>query len=88
MAQSSGSARVKALEGDLGVLLFARHARGVRLTEAGRHFIKRVWYRENHPGIDVEITEGTAGDAVMQLRAERLAVAFGVGRPELPHRSI
>jgi DNA-binding transcriptional LysR family regulator len=42
VAQSSVSARVKALEQDLGILLFERHARGVRLTEAGRHFVERV----------------------------------------------
>lgn len=42
MAQSSVSARVKALEEDLGILLFERHARGVRLTEAGRHFVASV----------------------------------------------
>lgn len=107
VAQSSVSARVKALEEDLGILLFERHARGVRLTEAGRHFIEHVAlgvyqldhavkiagmtasgecgrlrigihaliprsflaeliakYRENHPGIEVEITEGTARDTV------------------------
>jgi len=118
---------VKALEEDLGILLFERHARGVRLTEAGRHFVERVavgvdqldhavktagmaaagecgrlrigihaliprsflaeligQYRENHPGIEVEITEGTARDAVMQLRADRLDVAFVAGTPELP----
>ncbi len=127
VAQSSVSARVKALEDDLGILLFERHARGVRLTEAGRHFVERIaagvdqldhavktagmaargedgrlrvgvhalipgsflakligQYRENHPGIEVEITEGTARDAVMQLRADRLDVAFVVGTPELP----
>ena len=127
VAQSSVSARVKALETDLGVLLFERHARGVRLTEAGRHFVERVaagvdqldhavkvagmagsgqcgrlrigipaliprsflaeligQYRENHPGIEVEITEGTARDAVMQLRADRLDVAFVAGKLELP----
>ncbi|WP_425601147.1 LysR family transcriptional regulator [Brucella tritici] len=33
-SQSSVSARVEALEEDLGILLFERHARGVRLTEA------------------------------------------------------
>ena len=38
-------------------------------------------YRENHPGIEVEITEGTARDAVMELRAERLDVAFVAGTP-------
>nr|WP_246225373.1 LysR family transcriptional regulator [Pseudochelatococcus lubricantis] len=127
VAQSSVSARVKALEEDLGILLFERHARGVRLTEAGRLFVERVaagvdqldhavktagmaaagecgrlrigihaliprsfpadliaQYREDHPGIEVEITEGTARDAVMQLRADRLDVVFVAGTPELP----
>ena len=42
VSQSSVSARVKALEENLGVLLFERHARGVRLTDAGRHFMERV----------------------------------------------
>ncbi len=41
-------------------------------------------YREGHPGIEVEIAEGTARDAVMQLRADRLDVAFVAGAPELP----
>ncbi len=127
VAQSSVSARVKALEEDLGILLFERHARGVRLTEAGRHFVERiavgiaqldhavktatmtaagkrgrlrigihalipgsflaeliVQYREDHPGIEVEMTEGTARDAVMRLRADRLDVAFIAGKLELP----
>lgn len=39
---SSVSARVKTLEEDLGIRLFERHARGVRLTEAGRHFVELV----------------------------------------------
>ena len=127
ISQSSVSARVKALEDDLGVLLFERNTRGVRLTEAGRLFVERVsagvdqldhavktagmaasgecgrlrigvyaliprsflaeligQYREDHPCIEVEITEGTARDAVMQLRADRLDIAFVAGTPELP----
>ncbi|WJS85777.1 LysR family transcriptional regulator [Paracoccus sp. TOH] len=127
VAQSSVSARVKTLEEDLGILLFERHARGVRLTEAGRQFIERIaagidqldhavktagmaasgecgrlrigvhalipcsfladllaGYREDHPGIDIEITEGTARDTVTQLRADRLDVVFVAGSPELP----
>jgi DNA-binding transcriptional LysR family regulator len=118
---------VKTLEEDLGILLFERHARGVRMTEAGRHFVERIavgvdqldhavktagmtaqgeygrlrigvhaliprsslaeligQYREDYPCIEVEITEGTARDAVMQLRADRIDVAFVVGAPELP----
>ncbi|WAX97961.1 LysR family transcriptional regulator [Aminobacter sp. NyZ550] len=127
VAQSSVSARVKALEENLGVLLFERHARGVRLTEAGRHFVERVTagidqldhavrtagmvargehgrlrvgihalipgsflatllerYRERHPGIEVEIAEGTARDSVMRLRANRLDLTFVAGAPEFP----
>lgn len=42
VAQSSINARVKSLEEELGILLFERHARGVRLTDAGRNFIKRI----------------------------------------------
>lgn len=127
VSQSSVSTRVKALEEDLGIQLFERHARGVRLTEPGRHFVKWVAagveqldhavktagmaasgecgrlrigvhalipgsflagligrYRENHPGIEVEIAEGTACDAVMQLRADRLDIVFVAGAPELP----
>ncbi|QOG06366.1 LysR family transcriptional regulator [Aureimonas sp. OT7] len=125
--QSSVSTRIKALEQDLGIRLFERNTRGVRLTEAGRLFVERVsagvdqldhavktagmaasgecgrlrigihamipgsylaeligQYREDHPGIEVEIAEGTARDAVMQLRADRLDVAFVAGRPDLP----
>lgn len=41
-------------------------------------------YREDHPGIDVEITEGAIRDTVMQLRADRLDMVFAAGAPELP----
>jgi DNA-binding transcriptional LysR family regulator len=41
-------------------------------------------YREDHPGVEVEMTEGTAREAVMQLRADRLDVVFVAGTPELP----
>ncbi|ALV28560.1 LysR family transcriptional regulator [Pannonibacter phragmitetus] len=127
VSQSSVSARVKALEEDLGILLFERHARGVRLTDAGRYFVDRVAagvdqldyavrtagmvargeqgslrlgihalipgsflanllerYRQQHPGIEVEIAEGTARDTLMQLRANRLDVTFVAGSPEFP----
>ena len=124
---SSVSTRVKTLEEDLGILLFERRARGVRLTEAGRRFVEQVsvgvdqldhavktaglaasgdcgrlrvgihaliprsflaeliaQYREAHPGIEVEITESTARDALTQLRSDRLDVAFIAGPAELP----
>lgn len=126
ISQSCVSARVKALEDELGVLLFERSTRGVRLTEAGRHFVEQVAagidqldhavrtagafargdegclrigvhamtpgsfltdllgrYHEEHPGITVEISEGTARNVVMQIRAARLDIAFVAGAPEL-----
>lgn len=42
VTQSSVSTRIKALEKNLGVLLFERRHRGVRLTEAGRRFVADV----------------------------------------------
>lgn len=127
VSQSSVSARIKALEEELGILLFERNTRGVRLTEAGRLFVERVSagvehldhavksagmaalgecgrlrigvhgliphsflanligrYRDNYPGIDLEIAEGTAREAITQLRAGHLDIAFVVGTPDLP----
>jgi DNA-binding transcriptional LysR family regulator len=40
--QSCVSSRIKGLEDALGILLFERRHRGVRLTEAGRHFVAEV----------------------------------------------
>ncbi|MDH0612697.1 MULTISPECIES: LysR substrate-binding domain-containing protein [Bacteria] len=40
--QSSVSTRIKGLEDALGILLFERRHRGVRLTDAGQHFIAGV----------------------------------------------
>ena len=89
VAQSSVSARVKALEEDLGILLFERHARGVRLTEAGHHFVERI-----AAGVDqLDHAVKTAGMAAAgesgRLRigihaADRLDVVFVAGTPELP----
>lgn len=125
--QSSVSARIKALEDELGILLFERNTRGVRLTEAGRLFVERVSagvehldhavksagmaalgeggrlrigvhgliphsflanligrYRSIYPGIEMEIAESTAREALMHLRAGQLDIAFVVGTPDPP----
>lgn len=42
ITQSSVSMRVRALEDELGLLLFERRPRGVRLTDAGRRFINEI----------------------------------------------
>lgn len=124
VSQSSISARIKQLEQDLGILLFERRHRGVRLTEAGRHFLEQVatgiehldhavrtagtisrgeqgrlrvglyasiaagflaellgQFRELHPAVDLQITEGRARDTIREVREARLDVAFMVGTP-------
>ena len=126
VSQSSISTRVKLLEQDLGILLFERLPRGVRLTEAGRYFVEQVAvgidhldhavktagllahgeqghlristyalisnsfladllsrYRDRHPGVEIEIAECRAGDAVMQVRDGHLDVAFVLGTPNI-----
>lgn len=42
VTQSSVSTRIRMLEEELGILLFERHHRGVRLTDAGRSFVAEV----------------------------------------------
>jgi len=124
VSQSSVSTRIKQLEQDLGILLFERRHRGVRLTEAGRHFLEQVatgiehldhavrtagaisrgeqgrlrvglyasiaarflaellgQFRELHPAVDLQITEGRARDTIREVREARLDVAFMVGAP-------
>lgn len=59
VTQSSVSTRIKGLEEKLGVQLFERRHRGVRLTEAGRHFVAEV-----STGIDhLDLAVRTAGAA-------------------------
>ncbi|BBB07735.1 LysR family transcriptional regulator [Sphingopyxis sp. EG6] len=110
------------MEDDLGIVLFDRNTRGVRLTEAGRRFVDQVHdaigildhaiktagmqargeegelriglhglipggfldhllkrYRVEHPAIAVAMIEGSARDAIMQVRAHQIDVAFLVG---------
>lgn len=70
-SQSSVSARIKALEADLGIILFDRNTRGVRLTDAGRRFIDQV---EDAIGI-LDHAIKTAG---MQARGEEGELYVGV----------
>ncbi len=63
VTQSSVSARIKALEETLGILLFERRHRGVRLTEAGRRFIVEVSAGIEHLDYAVR-TAGAISDGV------------------------
>lgn len=125
-SQSSISTRVKTLEAELGILIFERHAYGVCLTDAGRHFVDRITtcldvlddavktaglaaqgehgclrmgvhglvqhsflaeligaYRHSYPEVNLEITENTVRDALIQLHTSQLDIAFMVGTPIL-----
>lgn len=127
VSQSSVSERIRVLEETLGVRLFERRHRGVRLTEAGRYFLAHVAegldqldyavktagmignselgrlrvgvpttiaagflaellqrYRERWPGIDIELFDGRARDAVFHVRQGSLDVAFVIGTPQIP----
>lgn len=70
-SQSSVSAHIKALEQDLGVILFARNTRGVRVTEAGRRFVDQV--------VDaMGILDRAIKTAGMQARGEEGELRIGV----------
>lgn len=127
VSQSSVSVRIKALEEDLGIILFDRNTRGVRLTEAGRRFVDQVGeamgildraikiagmqargeagelrvgvhaltpgcfldrllerLHIDHPGIRLQVAEGTARDAQFMIREGRLDVAFMACTHQLP----
>jgi DNA-binding transcriptional LysR family regulator len=71
VSQSSVSARIKMLEEELGVLLFERRSRGVRLTEAGRHFVDQV-------SIGIDQLDHAVKTAGTLARGERGVVRIGV----------
>lgn len=70
-SQSSVSARIKALETDLGILLFDRNTRGVRLTDAGRRFVEQV-------DDAMSILDRAIMTAGMQARGEEGELHIGV----------
>ncbi|WP_257541789.1 MULTISPECIES: LysR family transcriptional regulator [unclassified Sphingobium] len=70
-SQSSVSQRIKALEKDLGVVLFDRNTRGVRLTEPGRRFVDQV-----HDALG--IIDHAIISAGMQARGEDGDICVGV----------
>jgi DNA-binding transcriptional LysR family regulator len=70
-SQSSVSARVKALEEELGITLFDRNTRGVRLTEAGRQFVAQA-------GSALTTLDRAVKTAGMVARGEHGALRIGV----------
>ncbi|WP_241560721.1 LysR family transcriptional regulator [Paenirhodobacter populi] len=76
--QSTVSTRIKMLEEDLGILLFERRPRGVRLTEAGRHFVEEIAAGIGHLDHAIKtvsaVVEGKTGQLSIGLHSP---VAFG-----------
>lgn len=70
-SQSSVSARIRALEAELGIVLFDRNTRGVRLTEAGRRFVDQV-----HDAMD--IIDRAIKTGGMQAQGEEGELSIGV----------
>lgn len=71
LSQSSVSERIRTLEQDLGIRLFERHTRGVRVTAAGRRFVDEV-------GGAMEILDRAVKTAGMHARGEQGILRIGV----------
>ncbi|GCE90285.1 LysR family transcriptional regulator [Komagataeibacter diospyri] len=79
VTQSSVSTRIKALEETLGIVLFERRHRGVRLTEAGRRFVAEVsgWIEQIDHAVRTAgaISDGTVGRLAIGLHGS-IATGF------------
>jgi DNA-binding transcriptional LysR family regulator len=73
-SQSAVSQRIKMLEENLGVNLFERHHRGVRLTQAGRSFLQEVSQGLEH----LEYAVKSVG---MMIRGEQGHLGIGLYSP-------
>ncbi|MFG1186266.1 LysR family transcriptional regulator [Xanthobacter aminoxidans] len=67
VSQSSVSTRIKTLEEDLGVVLFERRHRGVRLTDAGRSFITEVAAGISHLDLAIKTAGAVLNGAIGHL---------------------
>ncbi|WP_315810805.1 LysR family transcriptional regulator [Bradyrhizobium sp. SZCCHNR3107] len=86
VSQSSVSTRIKALEEDLGVVLFERRHRGVRLTDAGRSFITEVAAGIGHLDLAIKTAGSVMNGAVGHLSIGLLS-SIGPGfLADLRHR--
>lgn len=86
VSQSSVSTRIKTLEEDLGVVLFERRHRGVRLTDAGRSFITEVAAGIGHLDLAIKTAGAVLNGAVGHLSIGLLS-SIGPGfLADLRHR--
>ncbi|WP_232316662.1 LysR family transcriptional regulator [Candidatus Burkholderia verschuerenii] len=71
VAQSVVSRHIRLLEEDLGVLLFERSTHGVRLTEAGRHFVQNI-------AVGIDQLDHAVKTASVFARGDRGLIRVGV----------
>lgn len=86
VSQSSVSARIKALEENLGILIFERRHRGVRLTEAGRLFVAEVAIGMGHLDHAVITAGAMASGIIGRIRVGVCYPVFGGFVAELHRR--
>jgi Transcriptional regulator len=86
ITQSSVSMRIRALEEELGILLFERRPRGVRLTEAGRRFIDEIATGIGHLDYAIETAGALAKGEAGRLRIGLHSPIPVVFVPELRRR--
>jgi len=81
ISQSAVTAAIKELEGILGMVLFERSTQGMRLTDAGRHFLNRAY-------VILRSVDDAMNSPLPDVRASgllRLAASYTVIGYFLPH---
>ncbi|AKJ30645.1 LysR family transcriptional regulator [Caldimonas brevitalea] len=86
IAQPALSKQIRQLEEELGVLLFARHARGVVLTAAGKALLPEVRVQLMSMGRLVNLARRAKADEIHCLRIGLVPTATGTVLPALAAR--
>lgn len=81
VSESSVSAAVRALSGEIGIALVERHGRGIKLTPAGRRYVE---YARRILGLHEEAVLAAHGEADPENGSVRLAAVTSAGELLIP----